>query len=243
MINMKIIRVKDFTELSLEGTKIVGELIKNNPQATLGLATGFSPVGLYQNLVKMVQNKEISFKEIKTYNLDEYCELPKSHPESYYSFMHRNLFSHVDIKEENVHIPSSEGQDMQKNCDDYNELLHRATIDLQLLGIGGNGHIGFNEPGTPFDKETFVVKLTERTRQDNKMFFKEEEEVPHYAITMGIKNIMQAKKILMLISGKGKAEAVKRLLSGEITPDFPASILHKHPDVTVVIDEPAAALI
>lgn len=240
---MKIIRVKDFTELSLEGTKIVGELIKNNPQATLGLATGFSPVGLYQNLVKMVQNKEISFKEIKTYNLDEYCELPKSHPESYYSFMHRNLFSHVDIKEENVHIPSSEGQDMQKNCDDYNELLHRATIDLQLLGIGGNGHIGFNEPGTPFDKETFVVKLTERTRQDNKMFFKEEEEVPHYAITMGIKNIMQAKKILMLISGKGKAEAVKRLLSGEITPDFPASILHKHPDVTVVIDEPAAALI
>ena len=243
MINMKIIRVKDFTELSLEGTKIVGELIKNNPQATLGLATGFSPVGLYQNLVKMVQNKEISFKEIKTYNLDEYCELPKSHPESYYSFMHRNLFSHVDIKEENVHIPSSEGQDMQKNCDDYNELLHRATIDLQLLGIGGNGHIGFNEPGTPFDKETFVVKLTERTRQDNKMFFKEEEEVPHYAITMGIKNIMQAKKILMLISGKGKAEAVKRLLSGEITPDFPASILHKHPDVTIVIDEPAAALI
>lgn len=240
---MKIIRVKDFTELSLEGTKIVGELIKNNPQATLGLATGFSPVGLYQNLVKMVQNKEISFKEIKTYNLDEYCELPKSHPESYYSFMHRNLFSHVDIKEENVHIPSSEGKDMQKNCDDYNELLHRATIDLQLLGIGGNGHIGFNEPGTPFDKETFVVKLTERTRQDNKMFFKEEEEVPHYAITMGIKNIMQAKKILMLISGKGKAEAVKRLLSGEITPDFPASILHKHPDVTVVIDEPAAALI
>jgi len=243
VINMKIIRVKDFTELSLEGTKIVGELIKNNPQATLGLATGFSPVGLYQNLVKMVQSKEISFKEIKTYNLDEYCELPKSHPESYYSFMHRNLFSHVDIKEENVHIPSSEGQDMQKNCDDYNELLHRATIDLQLLGIGGNGHIGFNEPGTPFDKETFVVKLTERTRQDNKMFFKEEEEVPHYAITMGIKNIMQAKKILMLISGKGKAEAVKRLLSGEITPDFPASILHKHPDVTVVIDEPAAALI
>jgi glucosamine-6-phosphate deaminase len=240
---MKIIRVKDFTELSLEGTKIVGELIKNNPQATLGLATGFSPVGLYQNLVKMVQNKEISFKEIKTYNLDEYCELPKSHPESYYSFMHRNLFSHVDIKEENVHIPSSEGQDMQKNCDDYNELLHRATIGLQLLGIGGNGHIGFNEPGTPFDKETFVVKLTERTRQDNKMFFKEEEEVPHYAITMGIKNIMQAKKILMLISGKGKAEAVKRLLSGEITPDFPASILHKHPDVTIVIDEPAAALI
>lgn len=242
-MNMKIIRVKDFVELSQEGTKIVGEFIKNNPQATLGLATGFSPVGLYQNLVKMYQNKEISFKEIKTYNLDEYCELPKSHPESYYSFMYRNLFSHIDIEDENVHLPSSQGKDMQKNCDDYNALLHKTTIDLQLLGIGGNGHIGFNEPGTSFDQETFVVKLAERTRQDNKMFFKEDEEVPHYAITMGIKNIMQAKKIVMLISGKGKAEAVKRLLSGEITTDFPASILHKHPDVTVIIDEPAAALI
>jgi len=240
---MKIIRVKDYDELSLEGTKIVGEFIKNNPQATLGLATGSSPIGLYQNLIKMFQNKEISFKEIKTYNLDEYCGLPKSHPESYYSFMYRNLFSHVDIKDENVHIPSSEGEDMQKNCDDYNRLLHQTTIDLQLLGIGGNGHIGFNEPGTPFDRETFLVKLAERTRQDNKMFFKENEEVPRYAITMGIKNIMEAKKIVMLISGKSKAEAVKRLLSGEITTDFPASILHKHPDVTVIIDEPAAALI
>ena len=242
-MNMKIIRVKDYDELSLEGTKIVGEFIKNNPQATLGLATGSSPIGLYQNLIKMFQNKEISFQEIKTYNLDEYCGLPKSHPESYYSFMYRNLFSHVDIKDENVHIPSSEGEDMQKNCDDYNRLLHQTTIDLQLLGIGGNGHIGFNEPGTPFDRETFLVKLAERTRQDNKMFFKEDEEVPHYAITMGIKNIMEAKKIVMLISGKSKAEAVKRLLSGEITTDFPASILHKHPDVTVIIDEPAAALI
>lgn len=240
---MKIIRVKDYDELSLEGTKIVGEFIKNNPQATLGLATGSSPIGLYQNLIKMFQNKEISFKEIKTYNLDEYCGLPKSHPESYYSFMYRNLFSHVDIKDENIHIPSSEGEDMQKNCDDYNRLLHQTTIDLQLLGIGGNGHIGFNEPGTPFDRETFLVKLAERTRQDNKMFFKEDEEVPRYAITMGIKNIMEAKKIVMLISGKSKAEAVKRLLSGEITTDFPASILHKHPDVTVIIDEPAAALI
>lgn len=240
---MKIIRVKDYDELSLEGTKIVGEFIKNNPQATLGLATGSSPIGLYQNLIKMFQNKEISFQEIKTYNLDEYCGLPKSHPESYYSFMYRNLFSHVDIKDENVHIPSSEGEDMQKNCDDYNRLLHQTTIDLQLLGIGGNGHIGFNEPGTPFDRETFLVKLAERTRQDNKMFFKEDEEVPHYAITMGIKNIMEAKKIVMLISGKSKAEAVKRLLSGEITTNFPASILHKHPDVTVIIDEPAAALI
>lgn len=243
VVNMKIIKVKDFAELSLEATKIVSELIKNNPQATLGLATGSSPVGLYQNLVKMYQNKEISFKGIKTYNLDEYCELPKSHSQSYYSFMYHNLFSHVDIVDKNIHIPSSEDQDMQKNCDDYNNLLKATTIDLQLLGIGGNGHIGFNEPGTPFDKETFLVKLAKRTRQDNKKFFGEDEEVPHFAITMGIKNIMEAKKLLMLISGSGKAEAVKRLLSGEITTDFPASILHKHPDVTLIIDEAAASLI
>lgn len=243
MANMKIIKVKDFEELSMEATKIVGGLLKEKPQATLGLATGISPVGLYKNLVKMYQNKEISFKDVKTYNLDEYCELPKSHPESYYSFMYRNLFSHVDIKDENVHIPSSEGSDLQKNCDDYNNLLHKAEIDLQILGIGGNGHIGFNEPGTPFDQETFVVKLTDRTRNDNKVFFNSLEEVPQYAITMGIDNIMKAKKIVMLIAGKSKAQAVKRLLSGEITTDFPASILHKHPDVVVIFDEEAAELV
>ncbi len=119
----------------------------------------------------MYENKEISFKDVKTYNLDEYCELPRSHPESYYSFMHRNLFSHVDIKEENVHIPCSEGSDLQKLCDDYNNQLHNASIDLQLLGIGANGHIGFNEPGTSFEQETFVVKLTDKTRKDNQRFF------------------------------------------------------------------------
>lgn len=240
---MKVIRVKNYEEMSLEAAKIVGSLLKENPNATLGLATGNSPVGLYQNLVKMYDNKEISFKNVKSYNLDEYCELPKSHRESYYSFMHRNLFSHVDIKEENVHIPSSEGSDLKKNCADYNELLHKANIDLQVLGIGGNGHIGFNEPGTSFEQETFVVKLTDRTRNDNKIFFDSIDEVPHYAITMGINNIMKAKVLLMLISGKGKAEAVKRLMSGEITTDFPASILHKHQNAIVIFDDAAASLL
>ena len=240
---MKFIKVKDYEELSLEASKIIADLLKANPEATLGLATGSSPIGLYQNLIKMCQNKEISFAKVKTYILDEYCDLPITHPESYYAFMHRNLFSQVDINEENVHIPSSQGGDLQKCCDEYNALLHAANIDLQLLGIGANGHIGFNEPGTSFDQETFIVKLTEKTRLDNQRFFNSLDEVPLYAITMGIKNIMQAKKLLLVASGANKAEAVKKLYSGEITTDFPASILNNHPDVVVIVDEEAAALV
>ena len=157
--------------------------------------------------------------------------------------MHEQLFNHVDMDEANVHIPSAAGPDLEADCKKYNDALHQVEIDLQLLGIGSNGHIGFNEPGTPFDQETFVVKLAEGTRQDNKRFFNSIDEVPTHAMTMGINNIMQAKKILMLISGSGKADTVVRLLSGEITTDFPASILHNHPDCTVIIDEAAYAKI
>jgi glucosamine-6-phosphate deaminase len=240
---MKVIKVKDYQEMSNAASKIVGDLLKEKKNATLGLATGSTPIGLYKNLVKMYQNKEISFKDVTTYNLDEYCELPRNHKESYFSFMHRNLFDHVDIIEENVHIPSSIGAGLNKLCQDYNNSLHKATIDLQVLGIGGNGHIGFNEPGTSFDQETFIVKLTEKTRMDNMRFFNSLDEVPHHAITMGIKNIMQAKKILLLASGKSKAEAVKKLINGEITEVFPASVLKNHKDVIVIIDEEAASLL
>ncbi len=236
---MDVIRVKDYENLSLEAAKIVSELLKAKPKSNLGLATGSSPIGLYQNLIKMYKNEEISFKHVKTYNLDEYCELPKEHKESYYSFMHRNLFDHVDINEKNIHLPSSEGKNLEKNCKMYNKLLHKANIDLQVLGIGGNGHIGFNEPGTSFDQETFVTKLTEKTREDNRRFFNSIEEVPTHAITMGIKNIMQAKKILMLISGVGKQKAVRELLSGNISEDFPASVLNNHANVTIIIDDAA----
>lgn len=240
---MEVIKVKNYEELSKVAADIIADLLKKNPKATLGLATGSSPVGLYQNLIKKYENGEISFKDVKSYNLDEYCELPRSHPESYYSFMHKNLFSHVDIKEENVHIPCSEGSDLQKLCNDYNEELHKASIDLQLLGIGANGHIGFNEPGTSFEQETFVVELTEKTRKDNQRFFNSLDEVPTHAMTMGIKNIMQAKKILLVASGKNKQDAVKKLLSGEVSESFPASILNKHNDVVVIIDEEAAGLL
>ena len=240
---MKLIVVKDYEEMSREASLIIKDLLVKKPDATLGLATGSSPIGLYQNLIKYYENGEISFKKVKTYNLDEYCELPRSHPESYYSFMHRNLFSHVDILEENVHIPCSEGSDLQKLCDEYNDLLHKATIDLQLLGIGANGHVGFNEPNTPFDQETWIVKLTDKTREDNKRFFNSIDEVPTHAMTMGIKNIMQAKKLLLFASGKNKAEAIKKLASGEVSEAFPASCLHLHKDAIVICDEEAASLL
>lgn len=236
---MKIIVVKDYQAMSDLGAEIIANTIKANPSCTLGLATGSSPIGTYQNLVKAYENKEISFKDVKTYNLDEYCGISRSHPQSYYYFMHDNLFNHVDILEENVHVPMISNTSLEKDCKAYNDMLNKVTIDLQLLGIGGNGHIGFNEPGTPFTQETFIVKLTDKTRQDNKRFFNSIDEVPTHAITMGISNIMKAKKILMLISGANKADTVVKLLNGEVTPDFPASILNEHPDVTVIIDQDA----
>jgi len=240
---MKIVEVNDYQELSKVAAKVVIDLIKAKPNCTLGLATGSSPIGLYQNLIAAYNKKEISFKDIKTYNLDEYCNLDINHSQSYYTFMHENLFNHVDIKEENIHIPVGSGSDLNKLCDEYNELLHKASIDLQVLGIGGNGHIGFNEPGTSFDQETFIVKLTEKTREDNKRFFNSIDEVPTSAITMGIKNIMQAKTILLVASGKSKAEAVKALIKGGVTETFPASVLKNHKDVIVIVDKEAASLL
>ena len=236
---MKVIVVKDYQAMSDLAAEIIANTIKANPNCTLGLATGSSPIGTYQNLVKDVKAGEISFKDVKTYNLDEYCGISRSHPQSYYYFMHDNLFNHVDIDEANVHIPAVSNDHLEEDCKTYNDMLHNATIDLQLLGIGGNGHIGFNEPGTSFEQETFIVKLTDKTRQDNKRFFNSIDEVPTHAITMGIKNIMQAKRILMLISGVNKADTVVKLLSGNITTDFPASVLNNHPDVTVIIDQDA----
>lgn len=236
---MKVIVVKDYEAMSELGAEIIANTIKANPSCVLGLATGGSPVGTYQKLVKAYENGEISFKNVKSYNLDEYCGIDRTHPQSYYYFMHDNLFNHVDMNEENVHIPHISNESLEQDCKSYNDMLNKAEIDLQLLGIGGNGHIGFNEPGTSFKQETFIVELTEKTRQDNKRFFNSINEVPTHAITMGIANIMKAKRILMLISGANKADTVVRLLSGEVDEDFPASILHKHPDVTVIIDQDA----
>ena len=236
---MKVIVVKDYQAMSDLAAEIIANTIKANPSCTLGLATGSSPIGTYQNLVKDVKAGEISFKDVKTYNLDEYCGISRSHPQSYYYFMHDNLFNHVDIFESLVHIPAFSNVHLEDDCKTYNDMLHNATIDLQLLGIGGNGHIGFNEPGAAFEKETHCVDLTESTIEANKRFFATEEDVPRQAYTMGIKNIMQAKKILLIVSGKDKAAILKEVLYGAITPQVPASILQLHNDVTIVADEDA----
>lgn len=240
---MKVIRCKNYEEVSLEASKIMIELIKEKENATLGLATGSSPIGLYKKLIEAVKDKEISFKQIVTYNLDEYIGLDKNNEQSYFTFMNENLFKHIDIDLNNVHLPNGESKDTQKSCDEYNALLHNAEIDIQLLGIGANGHIGFNEPGTSFDQETFVVKLTEKTREDNKRFFASIDDVPRYAITMGIKNIMAAKKILLIATGLNKATAIKQIVSGRQTIDCPATALQNHDDVIVIIDEDAATLL
>lgn len=236
---MNVLVVKDYDEMSKACAEIFIKQLQSKPDSILGLATGGSPVGTYKLLVEAYQKGLIDFKNVKTYNLDEYCGISILHPQSYYFFMHDNLFNHVDIVEDNVHLPSAQGENIAEQCEAYNKMLNSVEIDIQLLGIGSNGHIAFNEPGTPFELETHVVKLTDKTRQDNKRFFNSIDEVPTHAVTMGIKNIMKAKKIIMLISGKNKADAVKRLLTGEIDPIFPASILNNHPDVTVIIDEDA----
>ncbi len=239
---MKVIVVKDYDEMSQKCAEIFIKQLQAKPDSVLGLATGGSPVGTYELLVKAYNEGIIDFKQVKTYNLDEYCNISILHPQSYYYFMHDNLFNHVDIVEDNVHLPSTKGEKLDEQCEAYNKMLHEVKIDIQLLGIGSNGHIAFNEPGTPFELETHIVKLTDKTRQDNKRFFNSIDEVPTHAMTMGIKNIMQAKSIVMLISGANKADAVKKLLTGPVTESFPASALNNHPDVTVIIDEAAYAL-
>lgn len=238
---MKIYKYKNYEEVSKAAAAYVIREIIKKPDLILGLATGTSPIGLYQHLIEAYNNYIISFKEVKTFNLDEYVGIPKDHPESYYSFMHKYLFDHIDILPENINIPSNDEKNMAKLAEEYNAKMYGNQRDLQLLGIGKNGHIGFNEPGSELSNQTFIVKLDEQTRLDNSRFFKSIDEVPKYAITMGIKNIMFSKKILLIASGKNKADAIYKTVYGEITEDVPASILQLHPDVTIMVDEEAAS--
>ena len=237
----KVIIVENYEELSKAAFEVMKDYLK--PGKVLGLATGSSPVGLYKNMIKdHIQNKT-SYKDIITFNLDEYVGLPKDHKESYYTFMHEQLFNHVDIKEENIHIPSGLG-DLEANCKAYDEAIEKCPVDIQLLGIGSNGHIGFNEPGTPFTLGTHVTDLKESTRKDNARFFDPlGEEVPHQAITMGPANIMRAKNVLLVANGANKAQAIHDMIKGEVSEACPASILQRHPSVTVVVDEAAASML
>lgn len=241
---MKVIIVNNYEEASIEASKVMLEQVKNNPNSNLGLATGSTPIGLYNLMIEDYKKNQTSYKNIKTFNLDEYFGLEATHPQSYHYFMDKHLFNDLDINQENVHVPEGFGE-IQVNCDDYNKLLKENIIDLQLLGIGSNGHIGFNEPGTSFDSVTHYIELQQSTREDNaRLFFNGNiDEVPTHAITMGIKNILDAKKILLIACGANKAEAIKVLVEGTKTTDIPASALQDHQDVVVIIDTAAASLL
>lgn len=237
---MRIYRTKNSADMSREAANIISAQIIMKPDCVLGLATGSTPIGLYKQLIEWYQKGDLDFSEVRTVNLDEYKGISRENDQSYYYFMHQNLFDHVNIPEGNTHLPDGMALDPEKECDRYNNLIQSmGGVDLQLLGIGHNGHIGFNEPGDSFDKQVHCVNLTESTIEANKRFFASADEVPRQAYTMGIGNILQAKKILIVANGEGKAEIVKKAFFGPVTPQVPASILQLHQDVVLVADEAA----
>lgn len=240
---MKIVRAKDYNDMSRKAANIISAQVIMKPHCVLGLATGSTPIGAYKQLVEWYNKGDIDFSEVSTVNLDEYKGLTRDNPQSYYYFMNENLFDHVNINKENTYLPDGTEEDSAKACADYSRIIHSmGGVDLQLLGLGHNGHIGFNEPGIAFEKETHCVDLTEQTIKANMRFFLSEKDVPRQAYTMGIKTIMSAKKILVVVSGEDKAEAVKKSFFGPITPAVPGSILQLHNDVVVVADEAALSL-
>lgn len=241
---MRIIRAKDYADMSRKAANIIAAQVILKPDCVLGLATGSTPIGTYQELIKGYENGDLDFSQVKTANLDEYRGLQKTNDQSYDYFMKENLFNHININFENLNIPNGENPDAEAECRRYEDVVKAlGGQDLQLLGMGHNGHIGFNEPADEFVKETHCVDLQESTIQANKRFFEKVEDVPTQAYTMGINTIMQAKMILVVVSGADKAEIVKKAFFGPVTPHVPASILQMHPNVVVVVDEAAASLI
>lgn len=237
---MKIIKAKDYDDMSRKAANIISAQVIMKPDCVLGLATGSTPIGMYKQLVEWYNKGDLDFGDVTTVNLDEYRGLPKENEQSYYYFMHSNLFDYVNINPERTFLPNGMSEDPDAECARYEEVI-RATggVDLQLLGMGHNGHIGFNEPGEAFEKGTHCVDLQPRTIEANKRFFASVDDVPKQAYSMGIRTIMMAKKILVIVSGEDKAEALKNSLFGPVTPKVPGSILQMHPDVTVVADEAA----
>ena len=240
---MKIITVENYEEMSALAANIIAEIVRENPFATLGLATGSTVLGAYAHLRKMCANGEISFANIKAVNLDEYVGLDCDHEQSYAYYMRNNLFDHIDIDLCNTFIPCGTAEDIDDECDGYNNMLDIIPRDVQLLGLGSDGHIAFNEPGSSFDSRTRVVQLEESTIKDNSRLFTRLEDVPKSAISMGIADIMSAKKLLLLASGLNKAQAVKNMVQGEVSESCPASILQRHPDAIVILDKQAASLL
>ena len=241
---MKIYKAKDYKDMSRKAANIISAQVIMKPNCVLGLATGSTPIGTYDQLVEWYNKGDLDFSEVTTVNLDEYKGLPRTNDQSYYYFMHQHLFDRVNIDPERTNVPNGMEPDAEKECGRYEELIRSlGGVDLQLLGLGHNGHIGFNEPGEAFEKETHCVDLTESTIEANKRFFASADDVPKQAYTMGIKTIMQAKKILIVVNVENKADIVERAFFGPVTPEVPASILQLHNDVTLVGDEEALAKI
>ena len=237
---MRIYQAPDYQGMSRRAANIISAHVILKPNCVLGLATGSTPVGAYRQLAEWYRKGDLSFAETRSVNLDEYLGLSPHHEQSYHYFMHTQFFDHIDIKPENTYLPDGLALDPEAECARYNQVIRSlGGIDLQLLGLGHNGHIGFNEPGFAFELETHVVDLTQSTLDANRRFFASAREMPRQAITMGIKSIMQAKKILVAVSGEDKADIVLQAFTGPVEPEVPASILQMHPDVTLVGDEAA----
>ncbi|NFO15459.1 glucosamine-6-phosphate deaminase [Clostridium botulinum] len=241
---MKILVCENYDKLSEKAAQIIMSQITLKSNSILGLATGSTPIGMYKKLVEMYENKMIDFSDVKTFNLDEYQNLPISNDQSYHYFMDDNLFNYINVKRENIHIPNGMANDIENECIKYDNLIKEAGgIDIQVLGIGNNAHIGFNEPTVSFEKKTYVVELEESTKIANARFFNSLDEVPSKAITMGIGSIFESKKIMLLATGKNKAKAIYDTIYGKVTPEVPASILQFHDDVIVILDKKAASLL
>ncbi len=237
---MNIIQVKNYSEMSAKAADMLISKLHENSNINLGLATGGTPKGLYDRLIQDHNEHGTSYKHVTSFNLDEYVGMKPQDPNSYHYYMADALFDHIDIDVSNTHVPNGLADHPEEECRRYDAMIQdHGGIDLQILGIGQNGHIGFNEPGTSFNSPTHIVTLEESTRKANARYFNSLDEVPTQAITMGIESIMKSKEILLLISGEAKAEAMYQLLNGEITEDFPASILKKHPCVTIIADQEA----
>ncbi len=241
---MKIYESDDYKGMSRKAANIVSAQVILNPACVLGLATGSTPIGMYQQLIDWYNKGDLDFSQVKSVNLDEYVGLAPTHDQSYRYFMQHNLFDHVNIDPANTNVPNGLASDPEAECERYNEVIRSmGGIDVQVLGMGHNGHIGFNEPGQAFELETHVVDLTERTIEANARFFASKDEVPKRAITMGIKSIMQARQILVVVSGEDKAEIVKKAFFGPVVPQVPASILQMHPNVVLCGDKAALSQI
>lgn len=237
---MRVIICDNYEQMSKEAAKIIAAQVFMKPDCVLGLATGSTPVGAYKELIKMYENKEIDFKDVTTFNLDEYYPIKRSNDQSYYYFMHDNLFNYINIPEEKIHVLNGEVENPEKECEDYDKHIEEhGGIDLQLLGIGRNGHIAFNEPDENLVSGTHVTALTDDTIDANARFFEDIKDVPTKSLTMGMASIMKSRKILILINGKGKSIALKKLLSGEISTSCPATMLNMHNDVVVICDKEA----